>query len=285
MILPAAQSAPPRNAPATITNPTTTPVACITWRRSGHCTRCSSAQLPRRNVLRRETADALRAGVGGRRHLELSAFLAPSRSGGPAGDRASCAGTAGGQRLELALLLGGLEVVDRVSAPGRELRLDELGVRRGVTQRARSSVALGAARVSGAPGPSVLRPSGTSVARSRGHRLRATSVPCSFAIASHAEIPPDSARFAVSGVALAPAAVFAQLESLGVVPLTLVRLVVPALAFLAGEGGSNPNISAGHRCASRMGVSVGGRPACMLTHAHWVPGASVATPRRRVGRP
>ena len=103
----------------------------------------------------------------------------------------------------------------------------------------------------------------SEVARTRGHRLRPSCVPRSFAVASHAEIPPNSARFAVSGVALAPAAVFAQLESLGVVPLALVRLVVPALALLAGEGGSDPDISAGHLALpDGWSVSAGDRRAC-----------------------
>jgi len=37
--LEATVSASPRKSPATTTNPITTPVACITCRRSGHCTR------------------------------------------------------------------------------------------------------------------------------------------------------------------------------------------------------------------------------------------------------
>ncbi len=57
---------------------------------------------------------------------------------------------------------------------------------------------------------------------------------------------PASARLAVRGVAPAPATVFAQLQSLGIVALALIRLVVPALAVLAGEGGSDPDVSTGH---------------------------------------
>ena len=52
-ILLARKSARPRKAPATITKPMTTAVAWPTCRRSGHCTRCSSRQLPRRKVMRR----------------------------------------------------------------------------------------------------------------------------------------------------------------------------------------------------------------------------------------
>src|SRR3954465_3066599 len=36
-----------------ITKPSTTPVACATWRRSGHCTRWSSAQDARRKLMKR----------------------------------------------------------------------------------------------------------------------------------------------------------------------------------------------------------------------------------------
>jgi hypothetical protein len=57
----------------------------------------------------------------------------------------------------------------------------------------------------------------------------------------------------MSCVAPAPAAVFAQLESLGVVSLAFVRLVVPALAFLARERYSDPDVSTGHLFASRKG--------------------------------
>jgi hypothetical protein len=69
-------------------------------------------------------------------------------------------------------------------------------------------------------------------------------------IARHSDLG-GSARLAVRGVAPAPAAVLAQLESFRVVALALVRLVVPALALLAREGHGYPDISTGHLCASR----------------------------------
>jgi hypothetical protein len=47
-------------------------------------------------------------------------------------------------------------------------------------------------------------------------------------------------------VPLAPAAILAQLKTLGIVALAFVRLVVAASALLAGEGRSDPNISTGH---------------------------------------
>jgi hypothetical protein len=48
------------------------------------------------------------------------------------------------------------------------------------------------------------------------------------------------------GMAPAPAAVLAHLDSLRIVSLALIRLVIPALAILAREGYSNPDVSAGH---------------------------------------
>jgi hypothetical protein len=45
---------------------------------------------------------------------------------------------------------------------------------------------------------------------------------------------------------LAPLAVLAQADAIRVVALGLVGLIVPALAVLAGEGHSDPDVSAGH---------------------------------------
>jgi hypothetical protein len=44
----------------------------------------------------------------------------------------------------------------------------------------------------------------------------------------------------------APLAVLAQRDAIRVVALGLLGLVVPALAFLACEGHSDPDVSAGH---------------------------------------
>jgi hypothetical protein len=54
----------------------------------------------------------------------------------------------------------------------------------------------------------------------------------------------------MSGVPLAPLAVLAHLQSLRVVALALIGLIVTALALLAREGGSDPNVSTGHVCKS-----------------------------------
>jgi hypothetical protein len=50
----------------------------------------------------------------------------------------------------------------------------------------------------------------------------------------------------MAGVLATPTAVLAQADAIGVVALALIRLVVTVLALLAGEGDSDPNVSAGH---------------------------------------
>src|SRR5215218_6623017 len=57
------------------------------------------------------------------------------------------------------------------------------------------------------------------------------------------------AGLAVPGVPPAPLAVLAKRDAIRVVALGLIRLVVPALALLAGEGHSDPDVSAGHLTA------------------------------------
>jgi hypothetical protein len=47
-------------------------------------------------------------------------------------------------------------------------------------------------------------------------------------------------------VAPTPATVLAHLEALGIVPLALIGLVIPALALFAGQRHSDPDVSAGH---------------------------------------
>jgi hypothetical protein len=88
------------------------------------------------------------------------------------------------------------------------------------------------------------------------------------------------ARFAVRRVALAPAAVLAQLESLRIVPLALIRLVVPALALFACESGGDPDVSTGHLSASRTGVDQDFGTGCgRVNERRRAPDSSVAIPR------
>src|SRR5215217_8043144 len=54
-------------------------------------------------------------------------------------------------------------------------------------------------------------------------------------------------------MAPAPLAVLAQADAVGVVPLGLVGLVVPALALLAREGDGDPDVSTGHVAARSEG--------------------------------
>ena len=97
--------------------------------------------------------------------------------------------------------------------------------------------------------------------------------------------PVSSARLAVRRVAPAPAAVLAQLEPLRVVPLALVRLVIPALALFAGESRSDPDVSTGHLGASRRWWSgLGHRTAGVTTNAARRRAASVALVRASLFR-
>src|SRR4051812_6693433 len=61
------------------------------------------------------------------------------------------------------------------------------------------------------------------------------------------------AGLAVPRVLPAPLAVLAQRDAIGVVPLGLVGLVVPALALLACEGDGDPDVSTGHDAARSEG--------------------------------
>jgi hypothetical protein len=65
------------------------------------------------------------------------------------------------------------------------------------------------------------------------------------------------ARLAVGGMPPAPLAVLAKLQPLRVVALALIGLVVTALALLAREGGSNPNVSTGHGSSPRTMLEKG----------------------------
>src|SRR5919109_15695 len=66
------------------------------------------------------------------------------------------------------------------------------------------------------------------------------------------------AGLAVPRVAPAPLAVLAQRDAIGVVPLGLVGLVVPALALLAREGDGDPDVSTGHVAARSEGRGLAG---------------------------
>src|SRR4051794_1586857 len=61
------------------------------------------------------------------------------------------------------------------------------------------------------------------------------------------------------GMPAAPLAVLAHGDSVRVVALGLVGLVIAALALLAGEGDSDPNISTGHDGDSEERVAAPGK--------------------------
>jgi hypothetical protein len=78
--------------------------------------------------------------------------------------------------------------------------------------------------------------------------------------------PSVLARLAVRGMPLAPLAVLVKLQPLRVVALALIRLVVAALALLAGEGRSDPHVSTGHGSSPR---TVFGKDALPIMWACW----------------
>ena len=82
-------------------------------------------------------------------------------------------------------------------------------------------------------------------ARSVGSRAPTTALLCTFAVTSHCGAP-ALARLPVARVPATPAAVLAQRDAIWVVAFALIGLVVTALALLAREGDSDPDVSAGH---------------------------------------
>jgi hypothetical protein len=61
-------------------------------------------------------------------------------------------------------------------------------------------------------------------------------------------------------VTTAPLAVLTQRDAIRVVALGLLGLIVPALAVLAGEGHSDPDVSAGHDGVLRESGFFKGKP-------------------------
>ncbi len=110
-----------------------------------------------------------------------------------------------------------------------DCRLELVGVGRGMVERARDIRAR--------------RRAGRTFAGARGTPF--ATLLCTFAVTSHG-CAPALASLPMAGVLSTPTAVLAQPDAIGVVALALIRLVVTVLALLAGEGDSNPNVSAGH---------------------------------------
>jgi len=79
-------------------------------------------------------------------------------------------------------------------------------------------------------------------------------------------------RLAMPGMTPAPLAVLAQRDAIRVIALGLLGLVVPALAVLACEGHSDPDVSAGH-----------GRRAPRVVGSWVRAGQRKTPPRREVG--
>jgi hypothetical protein len=110
-----------------------------------------------------------------------------------------------------------------------------------------------------------------------GHRIRRTwsALPCALAVTGHGSAP-ALASLPVAGVPTAPATVLAQAHPIGIVALGLVCLVVAVLALLAGEGDSDPNVSASHsypcvvvdNCAGPMPGARAGKSSAAGRSAH-----------------
>ena len=132
------------------------------------------------------------------------------------------------------LVFGDLRL-GQLRPPDHELLLGELDVRGSVLERTRRIFGPVVAR------GGYSRPCGSDLRWAHAAVLRCGVYGC-----EPLTDPARLARFAVRGVAPAPAAVLAQLHPLRIVPLALVRLIVPALALLAGEGCSDPDVSTGH---------------------------------------
>jgi hypothetical protein len=84
----------------------------------------------------------------------------------------------------------------------------------------------------------------------------------------------------VGGVSPTPAAVLAQLEPFRIVPLALIRLVIPALALFTGESCGDPDISAGHLTLPVQVVfRIGDRTSGRVDERRPAPMASLAGPQ------
>ena len=255
-----------------------------TWRRSGHWTRCSSAHDARRKPMTRPTLAAparLGAAPGA-----CGAAASPPR----AGAAARPSGVAPARRARAQLL------VDRSSSSSSSLAVG-VGApsRSGARPRRRRRDASRAASRRGRPRRAIER--GVElVASPRGRARRDVDARAARTRADRGpgrSGAPGAAWLAVdlgprrapapsgSPGALvwrpAPLAVLAQRDAIGVVALALVGLVVAALALLAGEGDSDPHVSAGH---TPLRDEMWGRPTALGTEKRPAPGESESSVAR-----
>ena len=170
-----------------ITNPMTTPVACITWRRSGHCTRWSSRQLPCTKFTTRLACVSAPLRKARRRLFFLRGRELVARRFDLRGDADHARNRGRAKRLWVDELVA---VGQLVAADGK-LRLGQLDIWRGVADRSRGCVlpvpAPGRDRL-GTPSPPLLRPFTVARHGSAGLAMRrvATAPACSTCAAAAA---------------------------------------------------------------------------------------------------
>ena len=240
-------------------------VACVTWLRSGHCTRRSSAHTwTRKLTTRPRWRGSLRSASRGfaplraaRARLRLLCAALPAARGAHAcvgfAGRLSC--SSGRRALARRRDLGGRR---RLRGRGGASRL---GARADLHRPARSSSSVRPRRP--APprsrrGPRrccsrrLLRSCGLPAARSAALRSCSSrfALRC-FAFWRVRAIRARLARFLVRSVVTAPAAELAHLDPVRIVAPVLVRLVVAALALLASERYRDSNVSASHLSTGR----------------------------------
>ena len=194
-------------------------MACATCRRSGHCTRWSSAQL------------ACRKPIGGANRSVAAAAEPPARSR-VAGRRSPSSRRT---RRPPPLALAGRSLPSRRARRRRSVvgETAPARARRRTRRRRRRAGTARESRRSGArPAPRLPR-------SGRGARGR---VPLDGFAPRHGRASGSPGGWCAAGTSGSTC----QRDAIRVVALALIRLVVAALALLAREGDSDPYVSAGH---------------------------------------
>ena len=235
------------------TKPSTTAVACATWRRSGHWTRCSSAQhgaqeggearLPPRSGAPGPLGGRAPSGAAARPPLELGA----RRRSSPPSSSVVLARRADGSSSSTSPT-SARSASSASGARHRRRRRRRLGRRPAAPpaprdQRGVELVDLAEAW-SSPPGTSRDRCGSDPAPRALGGAARLALLGSLVGLGPRRA--PALAGLPVAGVRPAPPAVLAQRHAVGVVALALVGLVVAPLAVLAGEGHCDSHVSAGH---------------------------------------
>ena len=213
---------------------TTTAVAWVTWLRSGHWTRRSSAQTWTKKLMTRPRwRGCRRSAACWRRAVGRASARRASRG---AAARGACSRLRRAAPSAAALRRGCAGATSSgcgLASPPSRADLAGLGGRRSaIASSTRSAAASSAGRAAG---------SAAAPARA--------AWPCA-ALPSDGYVPSEESRglsaFPCAGCGAAPAAVLAHLDPVRVVAPVLVGLVVAALAFLASKRHRDSNFSASH---------------------------------------